>query len=338
VVAAAARSTSRGAREALTVTIGVAIWVTAIAAGAGDAAGRVEVDLGERVRFERSVPDDSVTVGERFTVTWRFDYPDTLDLLAPPALDAGDCRLLSLRWREERAPAGRAHRAADLVLIGLDLERALLPENHVDFLTPSGDTVRVFTGEAAVPVRRLASDDADLAPLKEQWEAPRSIVPWLLGAAAAIAIALAAWLLWKRRRRGADAAPEVQLPADFVALTELSRIERMGLVEAGELKRYYTLVVDAVRRYLEARYGVDAMDRTTHELVAVLGARGHHVDGLEALLGEADLVKFARFTPPRAAAEGAIGAAREIVVRTTPRETAPGGEADGTAAAAGGGA
>jgi len=294
---------------------------------AAQASARVDIDLGERVRFERTVPQDSVTVGERFTVSWRFDYPDSLTLIVPAAIDAGECRLVSLRWREEKAPAGRAQRSAEATLIGLDLEQAFVPENAIDFRTPGGDTVRVFTGEVAVPVRSVAAQGDELSPLKSQWEAPRRVWPWIAGAAGLVALAIAAWIFWRRRRnRAVEAAPEVRLPADVVALAELSRIERMGLVEAGEIKRYYTLVTDAVRRYIDDRYGVDAMDLTTQELVAALAARRTSVDGLEVLLGEADLVKFARFAPTRAAADGALRAAREIVVRTTPREAPPGAE------------
>jgi len=106
----------------------------------------------------------------------------------------------------------------------------------------------------------------------------------------------------------------VHLPPDFVALTELERIEGMGLPARGEFKQFYTLVTDAVRRYLEARFGVEALDRTTHELLGDLARRGLEVDGLAALLDEADLVKFAKYRPDEACAEGAMSLARDVVI------------------------
>ena len=47
------------------------------------------------------------------------------------------------------------------------------------------------------------------------------------------------------------------------------------------------------------------------------------VDGLEKLLNEADLVKFAKFTPTPESAAVAINHAREIVILTTPVVSAP---------------
>jgi len=93
----------------------------------------------------------------------------------------------------------------------------------------------------------------------------------------------------------------------------------MGLLDRGEHKQYYTLVVDVVRRYLEQRYGVAAMDRTTGELIGDFDTRGIRVENLEDLLTSADLVKFAKFVPPVTAGETAMQTARGIIVATTPR-------------------
>jgi hypothetical protein len=85
-----------------------------------------------------------------------------------------------------------------------------------------------------------------------------------------------------------------------------------------------------VRRYLNARFGVETMDRTTHELLDEMTRRHERVDGLEALLNEADLVKFAKFKPDAPSAQRALDAARAIVVATTPRAPQPAEVATGT--------
>ena len=61
------------------------------------------------------------------------------------------------------------------------------------------------------------------------------------------------------------------------------------------------------------------MDRTTYEILWDLEGRRVDVDGLEALLGEADLVKFAKYVPDVPAGKQTMEAAKEIVVRTAPR-------------------
>ena len=81
---------------------------------------------------------------------------------------------------------------------------------------------------------------------------------------------------------------------------EVAKILRMQLVEKGAIKRYYSLLSEVMRRYLEDRVRVDAMECTTSELVLDLrrvSIREAEVLALEGLLSEADLVKFAKLRP-----------------------------------------
>lgn len=273
----------------------------------------------EEVTVETRCLADSVTVGQRFVVTHTFLYSDTISMLPVVAVNAGKSRLISLQWRDEVSNAVVTRRAR-LELMSLDLVEARLPQQTFDFVTLHGDTLRVITDEIVLPVRSLTASSQAPAPLKGQWEAPRNWWPWIIGAIAAALIAAIALLLWKRYSQKKSAPVFVPaLPPDYVALTELIRIEGLGLVDKGEFKRYYTLVVDTVRHYVEARFKVEAMDRTTLELLADLDRNSVRVDGLEPLLCEADLVKFAKYEPQASDAERTMHASREIVVKTTPR-------------------
>ena len=266
---------------------------------------------------------DSVTVGELFRVRHTFVYHDSLKMMVPTEIDAGSCRILSLVWSEERSD-DKIEKTAALTLITLDLEEARLPELAIEFHTPTGDTLIAFGDEVVIPVRHIAAAGEESRPLKEQWVAPQSYWKWIVAAAALIvAAAVLIWWLRRRARRVLEEPPEPKLPADYVALTELTRIEKMNLLRSGEFKTYYSLVTDAVRRYLDARFGVDAMDRTTAELLDELDERGRRVDKLDDLLNEADLVKFAKQVPAVDAGMSAMSSAREIVVKTTPKKIVP---------------
>jgi hypothetical protein len=272
------------------------------------------------VRTTVSAPD-SVTVGERFEVTHLFSYPDSLAASVPREIDPGSCRIVSFVWTEDKTN-GTVEKAVSLSALTLDLEQATLPALAMEFFTPSGDTIVAFADEVTIPVRHLAAAGAEVRPLKEQWEAPRRYWPWFVAAAALAAAALLLWWWIRRRRRLAEVTPHAPaLPADYVALTELTRIERLNLLKNGEFKAYYTLVTDAIRRYLAARFGVEAMDRTTGELLGELEDRERRVEKLGDLLHEADLVKFAKFVPGEASGTAAMSSAREIVVKTTPRHS-----------------
>lgn len=291
----------------------VATAAYAMASVAGNPDGLVSV--------ETSVAVDSVTVGQRFTVRYDFSYPDSLRMVPVGEIDLEKSRVLSLVWSED-TKQGMTSQRADMTVITLDLEGASIPELPFNFVTPSGDTIRSYARGVDVAVRFIAADSAALAANKDQWEAPPSYLAWSLAAVAALALAALAWWLWRRRRERVEEAPPVPvLPADYVALAELTRIEKLGLLERGEFKKYYTLVVDAVRNYLHGRFGVDAMDRTTEELLYDVGDRGLRIESLEPLLREADLVKFAKHLPTRGRGEAAMHSAREVVTTTAPRRS-----------------
>jgi len=263
-------------------------------------------------------------------------FPDSLRLVTPVAeeMDLGTCRLVYADWKE-RTSEGRAVKTGVLELMTIDLDVAYVPSAKLAFYSPSGDTTSVLTDDVAIPVRRLTGAGVQMGaggepgsapepkPLKPQWRAPKSYLLWYL-IAAAVLLAAAALFLWRRfRKEEVVEPPKPVLPADVVALRRLDEIDRMNLPEAGEFKRYYTLVVDALRQYLEGRYRVMAMDRTTDEILWDLGRNRVEIDGLEPMLNEADLVKFAKHRPDVAAAKKLMETARAIVARTALRPLRP---------------
>lgn len=307
-----------------TTVVALILWSVVARAEIRDASGLVHVAT--------QGPTDSVTVGQRFPVTYRLSAPDSLVFVARDAIDAGSCRVVSLAWRETRTE-GMIERIADVVMVPTELDSVAVPPVAFDFVSPRGDTLRAWSDGFDVSIRHIATSSKDVRPLKSQWEVPPDYVKWAAVALAAIALVAAlVWWIRRRRARVVSEAPEVRLPPDVVALAELERIAGLGLVERGEFKSYYTLVADAVRRYLGERFHVESMDRTTYELLEELSRHGNRVDGLEAFLSEADLVKFAKLRPDSARAQRAIERAREIVVATTPREAPPAQAATGTEA------
>jgi len=261
---------------------------------------------------------DSLTVGQRFHILYTFTYGDSLAAVTPEKFNAGTCRVMDSVWNETK-DGSRVTRTGTMTFIPLSVDSSVVPANAFDFVSPAGDTIRAWGDEIQVPIKRIAATAQDLRPLKEQWKAP--INYWLWGGIAAgllVAIAALVWWLNGRRRRGQAIAPQAAIPPDVIALAELDRIAAMNLAARGEFKSHYTLVADTMRRYLEARFRIEAMDRTTFELMDALERREVRIAGLNALLEEADLIKFAKVTPTVESAHAAVQRAREIVMATRP--------------------
>ncbi len=90
-------------------------------------------------------------------------------------------------------------------------------------------------------------------------------------------------------------------PAYALALRELDRIKNEKLWQRNLIKEYYSEVSDTIRRYIEERYGIAAMEFTSDQILDSLKqisfADQRNFEQLSLLLTTSDLVKFARFEP-----------------------------------------
>ena len=148
-------------------------------------------------------------------------------------------------------------------------------------------------------------------PARPIWET-KAFPWWILAVIAAIiALGLLIWWWLRRRRRP---KPAIVIDPYVRAQKEFTRLEKMGLVDAGERTRFVALVVEVLRDYVAARFPDGSLALTSRELVAV--TRRHPTVPLEQLsrvLHEADLAKFAAFALTEDRARALARDARKIV-------------------------
>lgn len=125
-------------------------------------------------------------------------------------------------------------------------------------------------------------------------------VPYLLVGAAVMALLAAAILVWwwRQRTRKRAAAVEPPPPADVVAMAALRALREAWRAGRIDVQRYFFDLSQALRAYVEVRWGVNATDLTTIEIRARLRDRGAVAPGMQVdlvrLLEDADAVKFAK--------------------------------------------
>lgn len=148
---------------------------------------------------------------------------------------------------------------------------------------------------------------------------------WLAIALGILLMLLAIAALVRRWRRP---KPEPPPPAaDAVAYAALERARQYMTPDDAE--RFGTVISAAIRHYIEARFDRSAPRRTTEEFLRDLTRDpspdlARHVPVLESLLGQMDLVKFARAPLDTPQMEGLLESAREFVARTWRSEGADG--------------
>ena len=129
------------------------------------------------------------------------------------------------------------------------------------------------------------------------------------------AAAIAAWILWRRRRQNVPpVAPEL------LALQALEQLGRRDWIELGRARDYYYELTEIVRAYIERKFSLAAPEMTTEEFLNALArkpaALPYDTYRLRAFLEACDLVKYAAFSPQRSDADQALMTARAFVHET----------------------
>ena len=88
------------------------------------------------------------------------------------------------------------------------------------------------------------------------------------------------------------------VPAHQKALTAIEKIKQEKIVYSADQKTYYTMLTDTLRQYIFERFGFNAMEMTTSEIIEHLQAADDKVmlSELKDLFATADLVKFAKYS------------------------------------------
>lgn len=159
------------------------------------------------------------------------------------------------------------------------------------------------------------------------WEQIARTWPWWAGTLLVLALALVAWK-WGRRRNAAlgedstrqENTPPARPPHE-VALEALDRLIANKAWQRGEAKEVQAEASLVIRRYLEGQFDMRAAEKTTDEVVAMLGTSRVPTtwhDRLARALGQADMVKFAKGELPDLTHLGTLEAYRAFVIETQP--------------------
>jgi len=197
-----------------------------------------------------------------------------------------------------------------------------LPYEH------EGESATVTTSEIFVEIQSVlpadgsAKDIRGLKPLKRvhlqpQW--PRNLA---IGGGVGLLL-LAGYLLWRRRQRLETVLPPI--PPDELAFGALNDLRTTDFSDPEAVRRYYFGISETLRTYLEGRYGFNATDLTTEELLPRLGQHvplaSQATSDLRRFFVHTDHVKFAGHAPSPSEIETTYESALSFVESTRPHST-----------------
>jgi hypothetical protein len=269
-------------RLALALVVGIA--------GVAQAQGAIAVKAGV------TVATDSVHVGDPFRVTIGVRAPVGATIDFPRELDStGAVQSLDPVVVHTSADTSAVEQYADYRVAAWDVGKQAIRLDDVIVKLGSA-TRRVPITNASVFVKSvLPADTAKRVP-----KPPRDLFevnpfPWWLWAIIAAAVMGLILLYWWWRTRRRRPKPIAAIDAFKQAESEFERIEKLGLLDAGERGRYVTLMLEVLRDYLAARHSRATLSLTSTELQRVVrDLPSIPQDRLGRVLTDTDLIKFAR--------------------------------------------
>ena len=171
----------------------------------------------------------------------------------------------------------------------------------------NGNIDSVQTNGVTLNVNTMVIDTTrGLTDIKMPYEAPitlKEVTPYILGIILIAAIIFLVLYSIKRKKKNKPffALPvKPKEPPHVIALRELDRIKNEKIWQKDKTKQYYSEVTDTLRKYIEERFEIRAMEETTDEILDnfryrkdLLGEKTYQ--NLSQILTVADLVKFAKY-------------------------------------------
>ena len=277
---------------------------------------------------ETAVSAAAAAVGDPVTVVVTVRHAADAEVRWPDPVDVAPFELLDPPAMRSATADGGTESRLELRVAAFELGELSFPPLDVEVVAPGGEATALATEAVPVAIESIGRDEGgDIRDIKGPLAIPFAVVTLLPWIAAALAVAaIAAWIYrrYRRRTRPESLVPALPpRPAHEVAREALDALDAAGLLERGEIKTWHIRLSDIVRVYVEGRFGVDAMEMTTGEVIDGLlrtdADRGAVAD-VRRVLDRCDLVKFAKLRPAISECRELAPLARRVVEVTTPVE------------------
>ena len=258
-------------------------------------------------------PRDSILIADQLEYGFQLDSVPEGTAVALPDFSpmSGDTLTLVRGWQLDTTARLRVRRSGGKArLYNLRGSIVLAPFEEGTYHLPDipvlrgGDTLRFAGLEMEVKTMPVDTATFVLHDIKGQIRYPltfKELLPWIAAFwLLAVLVILAVCLVQLHRRRAGGEAAAPKDPAYIVALRELDKWRGDKFWAPDKQKAYYSGITDALKTYIEDRFGVDAPEMTTAELFDALRAEKDLPEELRQELQDvfecADFVKFAKHT------------------------------------------
>ncbi|MCK4755291.1 MAG: hypothetical protein KAS58_08655, partial [Calditrichia bacterium] len=305
-------------RKIFSIHIGVLILIGLC--GAQDSRPLIEVN---------SVVDTShITIGDRITYTLSIDHVDTMRVEKPgEGVHLGQFEIKDYKIYDPVRQEGRILEKFEYVISVFDTGAFVIPPFPVAYFPNDslGDYKLIEASAITIYVESVIQDEErQLRDVKPPIDIPYdyfllfSVISSIILIGALVYLGYRLYL--KRKETGYFIkAPEPPRPAHEVALESLEELLKKDLLSDGLIKEFYSDISEIIRRYIEGRYFIPALEETSREILIELNDQDISEEMLQKAkesLELSDLVKFAKYKPSDEENQNVVSWTREFVEGT----------------------
>ncbi|UCF64226.1 MAG: hypothetical protein JSW33_16965 [bacterium] len=264
----------------------------------------------ELITVRAEVDKAVITIGDRITYALTIEYESHLKIEQPgPGANLGQFEIKDYTIHEPLKKDGMISQTFDYEISVFDTGTFSIPPFPVAFA--ESDTSRDYQIIQSEPIEItvnsvLTAEDSEIRDLKPPLDIPANYGRLVItGVIIIISVVLIFSLLYyfRWRKKGIPLfRREPVRPAHEIALHDLGTLaeEWRELYQQGEFKQIYTRISEILRRYLENRYFVKALEETTAEIrdsLTDINLETELQNQVMEVLEYSDLVKFAKYVP-----------------------------------------
>ncbi len=266
----------------------------------------------QRIKATASIDSTNILLGDQVKLFLEIDHPKNIRIDFPKVPDtiAGNIEVLERlntdTFEMENENFQKQIRA--YLITSFDSGSYRIPpfwfkvdlNERFDSIPTNGVTLNVHT----IPI------DTTRGPtdIKMPYDAPvtlKEVTPYILGIILIAAILFFIFYAIKRKKNNQPLfvlPKKPKEPAHVIALRELDRIKKEKLWQQGKTKQFYSEVTETLRKYIEDRFEIPAMEQTSDETIESFRnnrdlLKDKTFGNLRQILKLADLVKFAKYRP-----------------------------------------
>ncbi len=275
-----------------------------------DAQRRGEIYIGDPIAYRVTVTISSDVLVAPFSLPVPFGEFETLHVSSPMA--------------SVDPATGKVALRTEAFITTFSTGTLSIPSVTIPISTVGGSTSAITTEAITIHVRSLLAEKGDeghLRALKGLFTfRSYAWIWWLLGIAI---VALLGFLIWKKQTDAGlfgleKAGPKK--PPEQNAWEALHELEDSDLLTTGQHKEFYFQLSLILRQYLEERFGMSALDKTSSELLIEfrrVSLPSELTSMLRSFFDDADLVKFAKLVPAEQEIVDDLNRVKQFINATT---------------------